>query len=150
VPGQLVELVKAAEGFHRVVRLRPVPTAVPYLCPANFWTRGYGILCQPDAPEISQEAASDELLVVLPSYQAHALRLSPALVASREERLTAITDFCFNLGPTRYAASTLRRLVNAGRWAEAAVEIRKWVWGGGRKLPGLIARREIEAHLLLV
>jgi GH24 family phage-related lysozyme (muramidase) len=28
------------------------------------------------------------------------------------------------------------------------IELRKWIWGGGRKLPGLIRRREAEISLL--
>lgn len=149
IPGQLVELVKAAEGFHRVVRRTPTVTAAPYICPAGYWTIGYGILCQRDHPEISLEAGEAMLAAALPSYVGHALRLSPGLLQAGERRLTAIADFVFNLGPTRYAASTLRRRVDAGAWPEAAAEIRKWVYGGGKRLPGLVARREVEALLLV-
>ena len=149
VPPQLVEIVKGAEGFHRVVRRTPAITAAPYICPAGFWTIGYGILCQKDHPEITLAEGEEMLASVLPSYVAHALRLSPGLARERDERLTAIADFVFNLGPTRYAASTLRRRVNEQHWNDAADEIRKWVWGGGHKLPGLVARRELEALLLV-
>ena len=76
------------------------------------------------------------------------MRLSPCLHAESDDRLSAISDFVFNLGPTRYAASTLRRCVNAGEWNRAKTELAKWVWGGGRKLPGLVLRREAEAGLL--
>lgn len=145
VPSKLPGLVKGFEGFARVVRWRPVPTAVPYVCPAGYWTRGYGVLSKPDAGEITEPEASVELDRLLPVYVAHALRLSPALAG---DRLAAIADFVFNLGPTRYASSTLRRRVNAGDWDSAGVEIRKWKFGGGRVLPGLVLRREAEAALL--
>lgn len=82
---------------------------------------------------------------VVPAYVAHAVRLSPGLSG---DRLTAIADFIFNLGPTRYAASTLRRRVNDSDWCGARDEIRRWVFGGGKKLPGLVIRREAEAALL--
>jgi lysozyme len=147
IPGQLVELVKASEGFHRVVRRQPTVTAVPYVCPAGFWTIGYGVLCQKDHPPITLAEGEEMLTRVLPSYVGHALRLSPGLLGD-ERRLTAISDFIFNLGPTRYTASTLRRRVNAQDWPAARVEIRRWVYGGGRKLPGLVLRREAEAALL--
>lgn len=148
IPGQLVELVKTAEGFARVVRRTPVVTAAPYVCPAGFWTIGYGILCQADHPEITLEEGEAMLAAVLPSYVAHAVRLSPALLTAGDGPLTAISDFVFNLGPTRYAASTLRRRVNIGDWAGARAELAKWVWGGGRRLPGLVLRRQAEAALL--
>lgn len=143
----LVKIVKRFEGFHRVVQRQPIVTAVPYLCPANFWTIGYGILCQQDHPPITLDEGEAMLARVLSSYVNHALRLSP-LLATDEPRLTAISDFIFNLGPTRYASSTLRRRVNVQDWAGAQREIVKWVWGGGRKLPGLVARRAVEAELL--
>jgi lysozyme len=150
-PELLVTLVKRYEGFARIVRWAPgvTPYAVPYRCPAGFWTLGYGELCQPDRPPISEPDAAQRLRnVLLPAYVGHALRLSPGLRREPERRLVAIADFIYNLGPTRYAASTLRRRVDARRWAEASYEIKKWVWGGGKKLPGLVKRRGIEAELL--
>ena len=148
VPDGLPPLVKAAEGFHRVVRRQPVVMAAPYICPAGYWTIGYGVLCQRDHPEISLEQGEAQLAELLPVYLGHAVRLSPLLAVEHDGRLTAIADFIFNLGPTRYAASTLRRAVNAREWPRAREEIRKWVYGGGRKLPGLVMRREAEAAML--
>jgi lysozyme len=72
-------------------------------------------------------------------------RLCPALDG---DRLGAITSFVFNLGAGRLAASTLRRKLNAGDWAAARRELVKWVWGGGRKLPGLVLRRAAERELI--
>lgn len=148
VPEQLIELVKVSEGFHRVVTRQPTVTAVPYLCPAGYWTRGYGVLCQRDAGPITLEEGERELAALLPVYAGHAVRLSPVLITESDARFSAIVDFVFNLGPTQYAASTLRRCVNARDWSRAREEIKRWVWGGGRKLPGLIIRRQAEADLL--
>lgn len=148
VPDQLLNLVKRSEGFHRVIILKPTPMAVAYLCPAGYWTIGYGILCDKDHPAITKEQGEIMLGKALPKYMAHALRLSPILLEESDDRLTAITDFVFNLGPTRYAASTLRRRVNVGDWERAQYEIQRWVYGGGRKLPGLVKRRALEAALL--
>lgn len=140
VPPELASLVMGAEGFR----------ARPYLCPAGFWTIGYGELCQPDHPPVTEPEARQTLLErLLPIYLAHAYRLSPGLPGASTRRQAAIADFVYNLGPGRYAASTLRRRVAAEDWPAAAVEIRKWVFGGGRKLPGLVIRRELEANLLV-
>jgi len=139
VPEQLVALVKRAEGF----------SPVPYLCPAGFWTIGYGELCQKDTPPQTEPEAAQRLKdILLPSYVAHALKLSPVLAEEPERRLVAIADFVYNLGPTRYKASTLRRRVSERDWEGAAIELAKWVWGGGKKLPGLVKRRAIEAELI--
>jgi lysozyme len=48
----------------------------------------------------------------------------------------------------RYKSSTLRKRVDALDWNGANTEIRKWVMGGGKSLPGLVKRREAEALLL--
>lgn len=143
---RLAEFVKPFEGFHRVVQRRPVVLAAPYLCPANYWTIGYGILCKQDHPPITLAEGEAMLIAAVPAYLAYARRLSPRLAG---DRLVAIADFIFNLGPARYAGSTLRRRVNEGDFDAAAHELGKWVWGGGRKLPGLVLRRAAEARLLL-
>lgn len=139
IPDKLVALVKRFEGF----------SPRPYRCPAGYWTIGYGELCTPDTPPITEPEAARRLVdVLLPVYVGHALRLSPRLRAEHPDRLAAIADFVYNLGPTAYAASTLRRRVDAGDWPGAAIQIRRWVYGGGRVLPGLVLRREAEAVLL--
>lgn len=76
------------------------------------------------------------------------LALCPSLAFEKPGRLAAIADFTFNLGGGRLKASTLRRVINAGNWAAVPAELRKWVYGAGRKLPGLILRREAEITLL--
>lgn len=76
------------------------------------------------------------------------LRFCPVLVTEPEGRLAAVIDFTFNLGAGRLQTSTMRRRINQRGWASAAQELRRWVYGGGKVLPGLIARREAEAALI--
>ena len=71
------------------------------------------------------------------------------LATEPESRLAAIVDFTFNLGAGRLQTSTLRRRVNQRDWTAAATELRRWVYGGGKVLPGLVTRREAEAVWLL-
>jgi lysozyme len=77
------------------------------------------------------------------------LRYCPVLATEPEGRLAAIVDFTFNLGAGRLQTSTLRRRVNQRDWIAANQELRRWVYGGGKVLPGLIARREVEVALLV-
>ncbi len=74
------------------------------------------------------------------------LRYCPVLATESEGRLAAIVDFTFNLGAGRLQTSTLRRRVNLRDWSIAATELRRWVYGGGVVLPGLVIRREAEKH----
>jgi lysozyme len=127
--------------------------ARPYLCPAGVPTIGYGATAYLDGrpvrlsdPPLSREAAERLLLGhILQMYLPGTQALCPGL---QGRALAAITDFAFNLGLTRLKASTLRRRLLAGDMTGAAAELRKWVRGGGRVLPGLVLRRETEAALL--
>jgi lysozyme len=70
-------------------------------------------------------------------------------LAKYNDKRGAIMDFVYNLGVGRLQASTLRRKINVQDWRGAAKELRKWVYGGGRKLPGLVLRREAESIFFL-
>lgn len=149
VPKTAMELAKRFEGFERKVRRGVEITAVPYICPAGFWTIGYGHPCDPKHPPITETEAGVYLARDLQTALAATLRYCPVLAAEPEGRLSAIVDFTFNLGAGRLQTSTLRRRVNQSDWAAAATELRRWVYGGGKVLPGLVARREVEAALLI-
>lgn len=144
------DMAKAFEGFHRVTQWKPQVLAKPYLCPAGYWTIGYGSLCPKDHPWITEDEGEILLDRDLSVAMRQTLILCPGLIREHHERLAAVADFTFNLGAGRLKASTFRRRVNAREWGGAAEEVRKWVWGGGKKLPGLVARCEARANLLLL
>jgi len=148
VPKAAVDLAKRFEGFHRMPKADP-GRAHPYICPAGYWTIGYGHLCDPKHPPISVAEGDAYLARDLTTALDATLRFCPVLATEPEGRLAAIVDFTFNLGAGRLQTSTLRRRVNQQDWTAAATELRRWVYGGGRVLPGLRARREAEVALLL-
>lgn len=147
VPQAAVELAKRFEGFQRVPRADP-GRAHPYICPAGYWTIGYGHLCEPTHPPIMKTEAEVYLIHDLQTALDATLRYCPVLATESEERLAAIVDFTFNLGAGRLQTSTLRRRINLRDWRSAAQELRRWVHGGGKVLPGLVRRREAEEALL--
>lgn len=137
-------LCRRFEGFY----------ARPYLCPAGYPTIGYGAryyadgraVTLLDAPISAAQAERLLQLSVQRTYLPAVLRLCPGV--DSPERLAALIDFTFNLGAGQLRASTLRRRVNAGDWQAVPAELRKWVRGGGKVLPGLARRREAEAALI--
>ncbi len=141
-------MAKRFEGFHRVPKNDPV-RAYPYVCPAGYWTIGYGHLCDPKHPPITDAEGEAYLAKDLMIAFSATLRFCPVLATEHEERLAAIVDFTFNLGAGRLQTSTLRRCINQRDWAAAATELRRWVYGGGKVLPGLVTRREAEVAWLL-
>ena len=147
VPQAAVVLAKRFEGFHRVPKNDP-GRAYPYVCPAGFWTVGFGHLCEQGHPPITETQAEAYLAADLMIALTATLRYCPVLATEPEGRLAAIVDFTFNLGAGRLQASTLRRRVNLRDWPSAGQELRRWVYGGGQVLPGLCARRQAETNLL--
>jgi len=116
-----------------------------YRCPAGLWTIGYGHTWGVREGMIISPTHAEELFEGdWAVARGQVVRLCPRL---RGNRLDAITDFVFNMGAGRLAASTLRRRINAGDWRGAVEEIPRWVYGGGRKLPGLVLRRAAEVRL---
>ena len=148
VPQAAIELAKRFEGFHRVPKNDP-DRAHPYICPAGYWTIGYGHLCDPKHPPITEAEAEIYLARDLQTAVIAALRYWPVLGTDPEGRLAAIVDFTFILGAGRLQTSTLRGRINQRDWRQAISELRRWIYGGGRPLPGLIIRRNHEAILLL-
>ncbi len=148
VPQAAIDLAKRFEGFNRVPKNDPLRRAHPYICPAGFWTVGYGHLCKPDHPPVNETEAAVYLAEDLMMALAATLRYCPVLAAEPESRLAAIVDFTFNLGAGRLQTSTLRRRVNRLDWPSAVQELSRWVHGGGKVLPGLVVRRQAEAALL--
>jgi lysozyme len=149
VPQAAIVLAKRFEGFHRVPKNDPLHRAHPYICPAGFWTVGFGHLCKPDHPPITEAEAEVFLAQDLMAALAATLRCCPVLVTESADRLAAIVDFTFNLGAGRLQTSTLRQRINQHDWPSAALELKRWVYGGARVLPGLVARRQAEVTLLI-
>ena len=147
VPQAAIDLARRFEGFHRVPKNDP-GRAYPYICPAGYWTIGYGHLCDPKHPPVTEAEAESYLAADLITALNATLRYCPVLATEPEGRLAAIVDFTFNLGAGRLQTSTLRRRVSEKDWSAVASELRRWVYGAGRVLPGLVTRREAETALL--
>lgn len=126
----------------------------PYLCPAGIPSIGFGATFYLNGtpvrltdPPITRELAERMLLQsIRRTYLPAVLRLCPGI--DSPQRLAAIIDFCYNLGAGQLSGSTLRKRINAGRWADVPAEIRRWNRGGGRVLRGLVLRREADATLI--
>lgn len=56
----------------------------------------------------------------------------------------ALISFAFNVGEGQFRTSTLVRKINARDLSGGCAELRRWIFDNGKKLNGLVNRREAE------
>jgi lysozyme len=143
-----VTLIKRWESFR----------ANPYVCPAGWWTVGYGALEGPDGLPVTVRTLPVTLGQAEVMLQRDARRAASAVnrlcpVTLTQPQFDALCSFTFNLGGGALQRSTLRQCVLRGDHARARTEFLKWCktrdpkTGLYRRLPGLVARRAQEAAL---
>jgi lysozyme len=98
---------------------------------------------------IGQTISDDECVTLL----AHDIASFAAFVNAQvtikvtQNEFDALVDFCFNVGPGNLASSTLLRDLNAGDIQGAAAQFDNWQFSHGKKMAGLLTRREAETTL---
>ena len=128
------------------------PGLQPYICPAGHPTLGWGSIYGLDGKRVTMshptidetQAAGLMMRDVLPAYGAVA-RLTK--VPLSEGQAAALVDFIYNFGSGNYLASTLRAVINREEYDAAPAQFRRWIWGGGKILNGLIRRRKADIQL---
>lgn len=110
------------------------------------WTIGWGATGKSIGPgTIWTQAQCDARLEAdLARYSADVGRAIGDAPTSQQQ-FDALVSFHYNTGAI--ARATLTKLHKAGDHAGAAAEFGKWVHAGGRRLAGLVRRREAEAAL---
>lgn len=131
-----IELIRAFESF----------SAEPYICAAGWPTIGYGHVIPSMKHDVITEAEAEILLAsdLRKAENAVNTYIGAPLTGNQ---FSALVSFTFNLGAGALQRSTLRKVVNRGDHELIAYELRKWIYGGGRKLNGLLRRRIAEGEL---
>jgi lysozyme len=136
----LTDFVKAREGCKLVAYWDPA---------GKVWTIGYG----DTGPDVvqgtvwTQAQADAALQAKLDRARQELLALSPGVIwpPGAEDSLT---DFVYNEGSGRYQGSTVRKCVLAGDWQGVKAHLLDWEFAGGKRLGGLVTRREGEAAMI--
>jgi lysozyme len=119
-----------------------------YRCPANVLTIGVGHTGA-DVTEgmtITPERAMELLHRDVAGFVTGVNNLLSEH-ATTQNQFDALVSFAYNLGTHTLAGSTLLNKHLHGAYADAALEFEKWVFGGGKRLNGLVKRRAAEAEL---
>ena len=131
----LIEKVKEFEGFRRDA----------YRDEAGVLTIGYGHTGKDvrEGDRLTTYGAEQLLMIDLQEHEAAVRRLH---VARTQGQFDALVSFSFNVGIGRLHRSSLLKVIrNGGSKAQIQREFKRWVYGGGKRLPGLVKRREWEA-----
>lgn len=164
-----IDLVKRFEGLGDGDRSRP--GLQPYICPAGYWTIGYGrVVRGPDGRmfkgEVDRSAAATIYPDGIDEAQAAAFLMEDLTDIGRQvsarlrvlvgdNQFGACISFVYNVGIAAFTACTLLKKLNAGDRAGAAMQFLAWNKATdprtGRKveLPGLTLRRAAERALFL-
>lgn len=140
-----INLIKKFEGLHTVTDDGMV---VPYRCPANILTIGYGHTKGVKRNmKITKAEAEDLLRQDLKVFEAEVKNL--VNVPLTQYQFDALVSFVFNLGAANFASSTLLKRLNAGQYEDVPAQLMRWnkarVNGKLQPLTGLTRRRSAEA-----
>jgi lysozyme len=117
---------------------------VPYQDPVGIWTVCEGHTGPDVIPGKRYSNAECDALKAADVAEADAAVRRLVKVPLTDWQRAALIDFTFNLGAENLAKSTLLKKLNAGDYAGACSEYRRWVYAGGQRLRGLEKRREAE------
>lgn len=147
------------EGLLKLIRDSEGLSLTAYLCPAGYWTQGYGRRVKQGSPPISKGTADRWLQEDAAKAERQARKLAPKLFGNR---LAALTDLCFNVGMGALDGDDpedinddagVVKALRAENWIDAANRFRQWkharVGGVLKELPGLVKRREVGARWIL-
>ena len=131
-----IEFIKAHEGL----RLDA------YLCPAGVPTIGYGHTYNVKMGDrITEEQAERLLIGDLIVAETEVNRYGFDLT---QNQFDALVSFVYNIGAGNFRSSTLLKRLKANpNDPDIANQFKRWVYGGGKVLPGLVRRRNEEAKL---
>lgn len=133
---QGIDLIKVHEGL----RLNA------YLCPAGVPTIGYGHtknvkLGDKITSEQAEKFLIEDLVTSENEVNKHNLNIN-------QNQFDALVSFIFNVGVGNFRKSTLLKRLKANpNDRDIDVQFNKWIYGGGKILPGLVKRRKAEAEL---
>lgn len=65
----------------------------------------------------------------------------------KQNEFDTLVSFAFNVGTGAFRSSTLLKRLNAGKKEEVPAQLRRWVYDDGKKIQGLVNRREKEIEM---
>lgn len=130
----------------------------PYLCPAGYWTIGYGSCFLTDGSPVTSRTEPISVTTAMAMLRQTLTSLRLSLRVMVRVSLTpwqegALLSWQYNIGTNAARSSTLIRLLNQKLYDAAAQQFLRWdkatVKGRLVVLPGLVTRRKIESAVFM-
>ncbi len=132
-----IDLIKKWEGFR----------AKAYICAAGVLSVGFGTTGNRVYPGLIIDKETADKWLIEDCKKFETVINNAIKVPLTSNQFSALVSFVYNVGSGAFTRSTLLRKLNAGDYQGACAELDRWVNGGGRKLPGLVKRRNDEQAL---
>ena len=132
-----INLIKQFEGFRSAV----------YICSGGHPTIGFGHKLLPHEKYLTISISYAEKLLVKDLIKAEKSVMNCITSHLTDNQFAALVSFTFNVGGAALQRSSLRQKINYGNFIECNDEFPKWIYAGGRRIPGLIKRRNAERDL---
>ena len=120
----------------------------PYMCPARVLTVGIGSTGNVQSRRYNDAEIADMWITDLRAAEKCVNQYANGQ-AMNVNQFSAITSFTFNAGCGALQKSTLARYAQRQRWSEMCGQLKRWTYGGGKELPGLVKRRGDEYLLCM-
>lgn len=156
-----IDIIKEWEGLRD-----GDPTSIrldPYLCPAGYWTIGWGhVVLDPSGKQLRGSESKQPAREVYPngiSLDEAAVLLADDVrrfaagvfravkVELNDNQFCALVSFAFNVGFGAFSRSTLLKELNRGQLSRIPLQLRRWNKIAGKESTGLTRRREAEVLL---
>ena len=137
-----LELIKSFEGLSLKL----------YYCPSNIPTIGYGHALNKSEIQQFKTGITESQALELLQEDVRKAELAVSLFIKApltDNQYSAIVSFTYNLGSAALQRSTLRAVINRSEHELVPEQLARWIWAGGKKLPGLVLRRAAEAQLYM-
>ena len=119
----------------------------------GVWTIGFGTIKYPNGVRVKKgdtctlDQAKDYMRHDLIEFE-HTVN-SSVKVPLNQNQFDALVSLAYNIGSNAFKSSTLVKKLNAGDYQGAADQFNVWVNAGGKRMQGLVNRRDREKLLFL-
>ena len=119
----------------------------------GIWTIGFGTIKYPNGVRVKKgdtctlDQAKEYMRHDLIEFE-HTVN-SSVKVPLNQNQFDALVSLAYNIGSSAFKSSTLVKKLNAGDYQGAADQFNVWVNAGGKRMQGLVSRRDREKLLFL-